>query len=87
MYSEEQRQRHLVRPGLTGLAQASGRNAVSWEEKFDFDIQYVHNITFVSDIKILFKTIGAVFAREGITSETSVTMEEFKGTDKETVNV
>ena len=87
LYSEEQRKRHLVRPGLTGLAQASGRNAVSWEEKFAFDIQYVHNITFVNDIKILFKTVGAVFAREGITSETSVTMEEFKGTDKETVNV
>lgn len=87
LYSDEQRKRHLVRPGLTGLAQASGRNAVSWEEKFAFDIQYVHNITFVNDIKILFKTVGAVFAREGITSETSVTMEEFKGTDKETVNV
>ena len=87
LYNEQQKQRHLVRPGLTGLAQASGRNAVSWEEKFAFDVEYVHNITFLNDVKIIFKTVGAVFAREGITSETSVTMEEFKGTEKETVNV
>ncbi len=87
LYNEQQKQRHLVRPGLTGLAQASGRNAVSWEEKFAFDVEYVHNITFWSDVKIIFKTVGAVFARKGITSETSVTMEEFKGTEKETVNV
>ena len=87
LYNEQQKQRHLVRPGLTGLAQASGRNAVSWEEKFAFDVEYVHNITFLNDVKIIFKTVGAVFARKGITSETSVTMEEFKGTEKETVNV
>lgn len=87
LYSDEQKQRHLVRPGLTGLAQANGRNAVSWEEKFAYDVEYVHNITFLNDLKILFKTVAAVFAREGITSETSVTMEEFKGTEKETVNV
>ncbi|MBE6805499.1 MAG: sugar transferase [Ruminococcaceae bacterium] len=87
LYSDEQKQRHLVRPGLTGLAQVNGRNAVSWEEKFEYDVEYVHNITFLNDLKILFKTVAAVFAREGITSETSVTMEEFKGTEKETVNV
>ena len=87
LYNAEQKQRHLVRPGLTGLAQVNGRNTVSWEEKFAYDVEYVHNITFVGDLKILFKTVAAVFAREGITSETSVTMEEFKGTEKETVNV
>lgn len=87
LYNEEQRKRHLVRPGLSGLAQANGRNTVSWEEKFAYDVEYVHNITFVGDVKIIFKTIAAVFAREGINSETSVTMEEFKGTEKETVNV
>lgn len=87
LYNEEQRKRHLVRPGLSGLAQANGRNTVSWEEKFAYDAEYVHNITFVGDVKIILKTIAAVFAREGINSETSVTMEEFKGTEKETVNV
>ena len=87
LYNAEQKQRHLVRPGLTGLAQANGRNAVSWEEKFAYDVEYVHNITFWNDVKILFKTVSAVFAREGINSDTSVTMEEFKGTEKETVNV
>lgn len=87
LYNEEQRKRHLVRPGLSGLAQANGRNTVSWEEKFAYDVEYVHNITFISDVKIILKTITAVFAREGINSETSVTMEEFKGTEKETVNV
>ncbi len=87
LYNSEQRKRHLVRPGLSGLAQANGRNAVSWEEKFTYDVEYVHNITFFGDIKIILKTVSAVFARDGITSETSVTMEEFKGTDKETVNV
>ncbi len=87
LYNEEQSKRHLVRPGLTGLAQISGRNAVSWEEKFKYDVQYVQDITFFGDVKIIFKTVAAVFAREGITSQTSVTMEEFKGTEKETVNV
>ena len=87
LYNEEQRKRHLVRPGLSGLAQANGRNAVSWEEKFAYDVEYVHNITFIGDVKIILKTVSAVFAREGINSETSATMEEFKGTEKETVNV
>ena len=87
LYNEEQRKRHLVRPGLTGLAQINGRNTVSWEDKFVFDVEYVHNITFLGDVKIIFKTVASVFAREGITSGTSVTMEEFTGTEKETVNV
>ncbi len=79
LYSEHQRKRHLVRPGLTGFAQINGRNSVSWEEKFNMDVEYVENISFVNDIKIIFGTVRAVFAREGISSDTSVTMEEFTG--------
>ena len=78
-YSEEQRHRHDVRPGITGLAQAKGRNALSWQEKFRYDVEYVNNVTFINDIKILFMTVAIVFKREGISSETSATMEEFKG--------
>jgi lipopolysaccharide/colanic/teichoic acid biosynthesis glycosyltransferase len=80
-FNEHQARRHEVRPGLTGLAQVNGRNAVSWEEKFDYDVQYVDNITFLGDWKIIFKTVLAVLKREGISSETSVTMEEFMGTE------
>ncbi len=79
LYSDEQRRRHLVRPGLTGYAQVHGRNAISWEEKFKLDIQYVDNITFWGDIKIIFETVFAVIGHKGINSETSATMEEFKG--------
>jgi lipopolysaccharide/colanic/teichoic acid biosynthesis glycosyltransferase len=79
-FNEHQARRHEVRPGLTGLAQVNGRNAVSWEEKFDYDVQYVDNVTFLGDWKIIFKTVLAVLKREGISSETSVTMEEFMGT-------
>ena len=79
LYNEEQRRRHLVRPGLTGLAQANGRNALTWEAKFALDVQYVDNITFIGDIKIIFDTVMSVLKREGISSETSATMEEFKG--------
>lgn len=79
LYSEEQRRRHDVRPGLTGYAQVHGRNAISWEEKFKLDVAYVEKITFLGDIKILFGTVGAVLKRNGISSETSVTMEEFTG--------
>ena len=80
LYNEKQARRHDVRPGFTGLAQVNGRNAISWEEKFDLDVRYVENITFLGDWRIIFKTLVAVFKREGISSETSVTMEEFKGT-------
>ena len=79
LYSDEQRRRHLVRPGLTGLAQVNGRNAISWEDKFTFDTEYVDNVSFGLDAKIFFKTVKAVLTHEGISSETSVTMEEFKG--------
>ena len=78
-YTEEQRRRHEVRPGLTGYAQVNGRNALSWEEKFAYDVEYVDNITFAGDIKIILGTVKAVFNRDGISSETSATMEEFMG--------
>jgi len=80
LYNEEQKKRHDVRPGLSGLAQASGRNAITWEEKFALDVTYVNDITFWGDVKILFDTIWSVLKREGIESNTSATMEEFKGT-------
>ena len=80
LYNQEQKRRHEVRPGLTGLAQISGRNAITWEEKFRLDVQYVDNITFWFDIKIIFSTVGKIFKREGISSESSATMEEFMGT-------
>ena len=80
LYNEEQRRRHEVRPGLTGYAQVSGRNAISWEEKFALDVEYVDNITFVGDVKIILGTVKAVLKREGISSETSATMEDFQGT-------
>lgn len=78
-YSEEQHHRHDVRPGLTGYAQAHGRNAVSWDEKFEMDVWYTKNVTFKTDVGIFFDTIKAVLKREGISSETSATMEEFVG--------
>lgn len=76
-YTDEERHRHDVRPGLTGLAQVNGRNLLSWEERFKLDIEYINNITFINDIKIIIKTIVAVFKREGISSNNSVTMEKF----------
>ena len=79
LYSEEQHRRHLVRPGLSGWAQVNGRNTVSWEEKFTLDVEYVEKMSFSLDVKIFFMTIMSVLKREGISSETSVTMEEFKG--------
>ena len=81
-YNAHQARRHEVRPGLTGYAQIRGRNALSWESKFDLDVEYVDNITFWGDVKIIFGTVLAVLKRDGINSETSVTMEEFKGTNK-----
>ena len=82
-YNEHQARRHEVRPGFTGLAQVHGRNAISWEEKFDWDVKYVDNITFAGDVKILLDTVRIVLKREGISSETSATMEEFYGTEAE----
>ena len=67
--TEEQRVRHTVRPGLTGLAQCSGRNNMSWEKKFEYDLEYIKKITLFGDIKIMFKTVGKVFARDGINEE------------------
>lgn len=82
-YSEEQRHRHDVRPGLTGYAQCHGRNAVSWKEKFEMDVWYTKHISLFGDICILFKTVFSVFKREGISSETSATMEEFMGNEED----
>ncbi|HFI0461993.1 TPA: sugar transferase [Streptococcus suis] len=79
LYSEEQARRHEVRPGLTGYAQANGRNSLTWEEKFKMDVKYVGSVTFIGDIIILIQTVLAVFKRSGISSADSVTMEEFKG--------
>ena len=82
LYNDNQKRRHEVRPGLTGLAQVNGRNAITWEEKFDYDLKYVNNITFIGDLLIILKTIKKVIIREGVTSITSQTMEEFKGSTK-----
>lgn len=79
-YNAEQRHRHDVRPGLTGYAQAHGRNAVSWEERFKMDVWYTRNISFKIDVQIIIDTIKSVLKRDGISSETSATMEEFMGT-------
>lgn len=79
IYNEHQKRRHEVRPGLSGLAQISGRNAISWEDKFNLDIQYVSNVNFIGDWKIIFLTIKKVFVREGINSETAATVELFQG--------
>ena len=81
-YDEHQARRHEVRPGLTGLAQISGRNALSWEDRFNLDVEYVDNISFLKDWKIIFKTVEIVLKKEGINSSTSSTMEEFKGSNK-----
>ena len=78
-YNQEQRRRHEVRPGLTGLAQVNGRNLLTWEDKFRYDVEYVDNLSFLLDARIILKTVGKLFAREGISSESSATMEEFMG--------
>ena len=83
LYNEYQKHRHDVRPGVTGWAQCNGRNAISWEEKFDLDVYYTKHVSLLLDIKIIFKTVKVVLFREGISSETSVTMEEFRGSSNE----
>lgn len=85
LYNEHQARRHEVRPGFTGLAQVNGRNAISWEEKFDWDVKYVDHISFLGDWKIIFKTVGTVLKREGISSNTSAVMEAFQGTPSKDV--
>lgn len=83
LYNEEQRHRHDVRPGLTGLAMANGRNALSWEEKFAYDIEYVNNVSFLMDLKIILKTVKAVLFKVGVTSPNSATVEPFRGNKDE----
>ena len=80
-YNEEQAHRHDVRPGLTGLAQVNGRNAISWQDKFKMDVEYTKTYSLFGDIAILFKTVLSVFKREGISAEGSATMEEFMGNE------
>lgn len=80
-YTDEQRRRLEVKPGITGLAQINGRNAISWEKRFEYDVQYVDNVTFKGDWRIMFSTVGKVLKRSDITSATSVTMEEFMGSE------
>ncbi len=82
-YNEHQRRRHEVRPGLTGLAQINGRNAITWEDKFNWDVKYIDNITFIGDVRIIFLTVWKAFVKEeGISAEGHVTIGEFKGTEE-----
>ena len=80
LYNEQQKRRHDVRPGLTGLAQISGRNAISWEEKFELDVRYVDTVSFTGDCRIIVNTVRTVLSHEGISSENAATMEAFRGT-------
>ena len=81
LYNDHQQRRHEVRPGLSGYAQVNGRNSISWEDKFELDVQYVDNVTFISDIKIIMLTLKKVFVKDGISSGSSVTMEVFTGNE------
>ena len=81
LYNAHQQRRHEVRPGLSGYAQVNGRNSISWEDKFDLDVQYVDNVTFVNDVKIIMLTLKKVFVKDGISSGSSVTMEVFTGNE------
>ena len=85
LYNKRQHRRHSVKPGITGLAQINGRNSISWEEKFEYDVQYVEKLSFKEDVRILFQTVFKVFSREGINSDNSATMEDFTGTAKQEV--
>ncbi len=87
LYNEKQRCRHNVRPGLTGYAQISGRNSISWEEKFNDDLMYIENITFTEDLKIVLKTVLKVVKRDGISQEGNATMEKFTGNKEDKMNV
>ncbi len=80
LYNELQRHRHDVRPGLTGWAQVNGRNAITWEQRFEYDVDYVEHISFWMDLKILFRTVAVVFGHRGISSATDATMKAFTGT-------
>lgn len=81
LYNDEQRKRHNVRPGITGLAQVKGRNSITWEQKFYYDVKYVNELSFLLDLKILFLTVIKVIKKEGINSSENVTMEKFTGTN------
>ena len=81
LYNDEQRKRHDVRPGLTGLAQVSGRNLISWQDRFKKDVEYVNNLTFINDLNIILITLKKVIKREGISQKNNVTMEKFKGNE------
>lgn len=83
LYNARQKHRHDVRPGLTGLAQVKGRNGISFEERFEYDLQYIQNLSFANDVRIIFETVKTVLKREGISSDTSETMEYFTGTPEE----
>lgn len=82
LYNQQQRKRHLAKPGLTGWAQVNGRNAISWEQKFELDVWYIENQSFLLDMKVLFLTLKKVISRQGITSDGHATTNEFKGTKK-----
>ena len=79
LYNEKQKHRHDVRPGLSGLAQVNGRNAISWDEKFDYDVEYVESISFLLDVKLIVQTFFKVFRREGVNKSENITMDKFKG--------
>ena len=81
LYNDRQKKRHDVKPGITGWAQVNGRNAISWEQKFEYDVWYVEHISFLLDMKILWMTFLKVIKRDGVSSDTHATMEEFKGND------
>ncbi len=86
LYNSQQQRRHNVRPGLSGLAQVNGRNAISWEDKFRYDVKYVDGVSFIGDVKIILLTLRKAFVRAGVNSDTDVTMEVFLGSRKENEN-